>query len=115
MSQTNMEIAETFYTLMGKKDISSLEKYVHPDIHFIAPLGEAKGKDAYLEKTKFFMDNLKTVSIRSIFGSGDQVMFAYTVDFPEPFGSVRSAALMTFDEGLVKKVELFYDARPFVK
>jgi hypothetical protein len=114
MSKTNIEIAETFYTLMGKKDIGSLEQYVHPDIHFIAPLGEAKGNEAYLEKTKFFMDILKTLSIRSIFESGDQVMFAYNVDFPEPFGVVRSAALMTFDEGLIKKVELFYDARPFV-
>ncbi len=114
MSKTNMEIVETVYTLMVKKDIESLEKYIHPDIHFIAPLGEAKGKEAYLEKTKFFMDSLKTVSVRSIFGSGDQVMFAYTVDFPEPFGVVRSAGLMTFEGGLIKKAELFYDARPFV-
>ena len=114
MSKTNTEIAETFYTLMGKKDIKSLEEYVHPDIHFIAPLGEAKGKEAYIEKTKHFMNLLKTLTIRSICGSGDEVMFAYTVEFPVPYGSVRSAALMTFDEGLVKKVELFYDARPFV-
>jgi hypothetical protein len=42
-------------------------------------------------------------------------MVAYDVDFGEPIGICRSAVMMTFNDGLITRIELFYDARPFEK
>jgi hypothetical protein len=40
-------------------------------------------------------------------------MVNYEVDFGEPFGLCRSAALFTFEDNLIARLELFFDARPF--
>jgi hypothetical protein len=43
------------------------------------------------------------------------VMLAYDLDCPAPIGLFRGAVLLTFQEGLIMRYELFYDARPFEK
>jgi len=40
-------------------------------------------------------------------------MLAYDLECPEPFGRVRGAVLLTFQDRLIIGYELFYDARPF--
>ena len=42
-------------------------------------------------------------------------MLAYDVDFPAPIGNIPSAVLLNLEEGLISKIELFFDARPFDK
>ncbi len=42
-------------------------------------------------------------------------MLAYDFMFPAPIGTLRSAVLMDFSNQLISKIELFYDARPFVE
>jgi hypothetical protein len=37
------------------------------------------------------------------------------MDFAEPIGVCRAAALMTFKDGLIVRNEIFFDPRPFVK
>jgi len=39
----------------------------------------------------------------------------YNMDFGEPIGVCRVAALMTFKDGLIVRNELFFDTRPFEK
>lgn len=107
--------AEAYYKALSEKKIDDLEKYLHPEVQFIGPLAESNGKEALLEATKRFAAFFKTLKIRSKFGSESQAMIVYEVDFPLPIGSLRSAALMTFQQELVTKIELFYDARPFEK
>lgn len=113
MNQNNVAIAKAFYTAMSEKNIGTMEKYVHPDIQFTAPLAKLQGKEAYLEALKGFTAFLKTLTLRAAFAEGDQAVVVYDVDFPVPVGKVASVALMTFQEGLITKIELFYDARPF--
>jgi hypothetical protein len=100
---------------MAEKNIAGMEKYLHPDVHFISPLAEKDGKAAYLDAAKNLMSFFKTLTIRTTFGSDDQAMVVYDFDFPAPIGHVRTAGLMTFQDGLITKIELFFDARPFEK
>lgn len=113
MSQNNADIAESYYKAMEEKDIVRLEKYLHPDVIFIGPLSEMKGRDAVLGAAKGFSSFLKKITIRSKFSSETQVMLAYDMECREPIGSFRAATLMTLHKGLITKIELFYDARPF--
>ncbi len=109
----NVAIAEAYYTAMSQKNIAGLEKYLHPEVHFIGPIQETMGKALFLEGVKRFVSSFKTLTIRATCGARNQVMLAYDVDFPDPIGSCRTASLLTFQEGLIIKIELFFDARPF--
>jgi ketosteroid isomerase-like protein len=113
MNQNNVAIAKAFYTAMSEKDVKAIEKYVHPDVQFSAPLAKLQGRDAYLEALKGFMAFFTMLTPRATFGEGDQVVVIYDVHCSAPVGKLPTAALMTFEEGLVTNIELFYDARAF--
>lgn len=109
----NVAIAEAYYTAWGEKDVSKMEKFLHPEAQLITPLEEMAviGKEAILEKLKKGAAFFNALTIRSKFGAGDQTMLVIDVDFPAPAGNLRSASLMTFQEGLITRIELFFDAQ----
>jgi hypothetical protein len=115
MNQNNVAIAEAFYTAFREKNIEAMEKYLHPEIQFFAPLAKLQGKEAYLEAAKNFASFFKTLTLRVIFGEEHQAAVVYDVECPAPIGKLPSVALMDIQEGLIIRIELFYDARPFDK
>lgn len=115
MHKKNMTIAQEYYTAMSKKDIISLEKFLDPNILFVAPLATVTGKQAFVETLKKFITFFTTLTIRAQFGSEDQAMIVYTLDFSQPIGAIETSALLSLKDGLITKIELFYDARPFTK
>ena len=108
-------IAEAFYMAMSEKNIEALAPHLHPDVHYVAPLADTKGKEAYLEAQTRFSGFFETLTIRASFGSEDQGMVVYDVACPPPVGMIHAATLMTFEQDLISRIELFYDARPFGK
>jgi ketosteroid isomerase-like protein len=115
MNKNTVDIVRAFYAAQAERNIAGIEKYLHPNVHFIMPLGEIRGKAPYVENIKKHMTEFKTVSIRTIVGSEDHVMLAYDFDFGGPIGKCPTAGLYTFKDGLIAKIELFFDARPFEK
>lgn len=115
MSKNNVAIIEAYYKAVGEKNVEGIDKYLHSDVQFIAPLAKMVGKEAVLEATKKFTSLFKTLKIRAKCGSQDQAMVVYDLDCSAPIGNLSAAVLMTFQEGLIIKIELFYDARPFEK
>ena len=106
-------MAETFYKTLGNKSIPSLGQYLHGDIHFIGPMEEMRGKDNYLTAAKSFSDMFKSLNIRAVFSSENQAVVIYDLEFPGGSECTRSASLMTFDDEVITKIELFYDSHPF--
>ena len=116
MDNKNLIVATNYCTAMSKKDLIEIGKYLHDDVHVITPFLEKKGKKEYLETLQEFMSFFTTYTVRAMFGSKDQVMLAYDVEFNGPFDKCHAAALMTFNEaGLITDIELFFDGRPFEK
>ncbi len=115
MSEKNLASAVAYYQAMNKKDLSVMEKYLHPEVRLIGPLADVTGKEAVLNSVKHLLAAFDKLTIRAQFGSGDRVMLAYDIDFPAPIGLSRAAVLLTFQEGLIIRYELFFDASPFVK
>ena len=115
MNKNNVNIAKAYYGAMSKKNINDVEKYLHADVQFSAPLAKVTGKKTFLESITKFISFFKTLTIRAQFGSDDQAIVVYDVDFPAPIGMVPTVALMNIQNGLITKIELFYDARPFEK
>ena len=115
MNKNNVAIARAYYTAMGEKNIAEMEKYLHPHVRTIGPLGEMIGKEVVLEAVKRLVIPLKALVIHASFGLDDQAMLALDLNFPEPIGNLHSAVLITFKDGLIAKTELFFDARAFEK
>ncbi len=115
MAEKNLTSAVAYYQAMNNKDLATIERYLHPEVRLISPLAEVTGKDAVLNSVKHFLAVFNKLTIRAQCGNGNQVMLAYDLDCPTPFGIVRGAVLLTFQEGLIIRYELFYDARPFEK
>jgi hypothetical protein len=108
-----LSIGEAYYTAVGKKNVVEIEKYLHPDVNLIGPLASISGRPAILEATKHFTALFTALTIRAKFGSENQAMIVYDLDIPGPIGKFPGASLMTFQDGKIIKIQLFYDGRPF--
>lgn len=113
MNKTNEDTAEAYYITMGEKNLEGMEKYLHPHVEFISPFAKHKGKEAVLEAAKKFMSLFQTLTIRAKFGSNEQAVMVYDVGLSSPIRNIPTASLMTFQDGRIEKIELFFDARPF--
>lgn len=107
-------IGAAYYTALGEKNIEMVKKYLHPDIQFIDPQEKVIGREAVLKAAKGFTGIFKTLTIRAKFGSEDQAMIVYDVEIPGLSKKLQAASLLSFQEGLISKIELFYDSRGLV-
>lgn len=115
MTENNIATALAYYQAMNNKDLAMMGKYLHPNVQFIGAFAELEGKETVLNAVKGILALLNKLTIRAQFESGDQVMLAYDIEYQMPIGHSRTAALLTFQEGLITRYEVFFDARPFAK
>lgn len=115
MAQANVERAEEYYKLVGAKNVEGIKKYLNPDVEFYGPLATLKGRDAVIEATSNFMKAFKSLVIRAKFGAGDQSMIVYDVDIPGIAKDFPGASLLNFRDGLIIRIELFYDGSRFLE
>lgn len=102
-------IGVAYYTALGQKDLEEVKKYLHPDIQFTDPQEKVVGREAVLKAAKGFSNIFKALTIRSQFGSPDQAMIVYDVEIPGLAHKLHAASLLSFQDGLISKIELFYD------
>lgn len=115
MSEKNVEVAVSYYKAMNDKNLSGLEKHLHPEVQLFTPLATHKGKENVVNAVSQFMNLFVKLSIRAQFGAGDQAMVVYDVECPKPIGVMPAAALMHFKDGRIVRIELFLDPRPSMK
>jgi hypothetical protein len=112
MTDSTTQLATSYYQAMARKDLTELGKYVHPDVHFLGMM-ECQGKDAFLGAAERMMSTSTGLEIRVVVGDKDTAMVAYDLIFPAPIGATRTAALLSFEAGLIRNIELFFDKSPF--
>lgn len=113
VAMDNVAIAETYYKAWGEKAFAKMEKFLDPKVQLITPLEKEVviGKEAIVEKLKKGAAFFKTLTIRAKFGSGNQTMLVIDLEFPGSSEKMRSASLMTFQNGLITRIELFFDTK----
>lgn len=99
-----------YYTALGEKNMEKVKECLHPDIQFTDPQETVIGRDAVLKAAKGFTTIFKALTIRAAFGSDDQAMIVYDVEIPGLSKSLQAASLLSFQDGLISKIELFYDS-----
>ena len=111
----HINTAVNYYGAMLKQDFETMAAYLHPDVLFIGPLAEMTGKEPVVEAATGLAKMIDDIDIHAKFQTGNQVMLAYNFSFPQPIGKLRASVLMDFEDDLISRIELFYDARPFVE
>lgn len=104
-----------YYTALGEKNIEAVREYLHPDIQFTDPQEKVIGREAVLKAAQGFAGIFKTLTIRAKFGSEDQSMIIYDVEIPGFAKNLQAVSLLSFREGLISKIELFYDSKGLVR
>jgi hypothetical protein len=100
-----------YYRALGEKNIEKVKEYLHPHIQFTDPQETVIGIESVLKAAKGFSGIFKTLTILTEFGSKDQAMIVYEVEIPGLTKKLRAASLLSFQEGLISKIELFYDTK----
>lgn len=115
MVNQNLNKAESYYMAMYTKSFDEMASYIHPHVCFIGPLAAFNGKESVVEAAKNFSMFFRRLTIRERFISGNKVMLVLDFDCSDPVGTLRGASFLSFGDGLISRIELFYDARPFEK
>lgn len=107
------EACAAYMDAWARKDIAGIARHVHPDVQFLGPMVETQGRDAFLRSSEGIFRMLERIALRGTFIAGARAMFAYDFVCRPPIGIVRTGELVDFDGVLIRRIELFYDARPF--
>ena len=111
MSEKNQNLvtALAYYQAINNKDALAAEKCLHSDVRIISPLATVQGKELVLDALKGLIKLCSKVVIRAQFSADNQVMLAADMHFSDPIGILRAALLLQFEDGLIYKIEMFYD------
>jgi hypothetical protein len=108
----NTRIAEEFIAAMNARNLEAIGKNLHPQVHFVGPTGETHNRESFLENMREVFAHLERVDVTSRFSSNYQSAYVHNMFFAVPIGLKRAATVITHEDGLIKKIEMIYDAKP---
>ncbi|MBV9887835.1 MAG: nuclear transport factor 2 family protein [Acidobacteria bacterium] len=114
-THNNIDTAVAYYQAMNGKNVDGMAKQLHADVELVGPMDNLKGKEAVLESATKLSKMLKGINIRTKVFDADHAVLTYEMHFDEPIGICRTAAVMSFRDGLIARNELFFDTAPFKK
>lgn len=109
MTQSSLAMAVNYYSAVESGDHDAIGSYLHNDVKYVDPLWPVSGKDQVWQAAKGLSSAVKDLEITSIFGTDEQVMLTHECKFRKSGKPLRTAVLMTFADGLIKEIELFYN------
>lgn len=112
MTNKTIDLAEAYFKALGEKNISKMAPFLHPDVNFSGPTAQLSGKESLLETVQVLFPLFDRLTVRAKFGNEDQAMIVYELEGVLAAGFFHAAALVTFEEGLIRRIELFYDPSP---
>ena len=106
-------IAEDYYKALGKKDIHLVKTFLHPEIVFSDPQESVSGKDNVLDAAERFSHIFTSMDVRSVFEKEDEAAVIYNVNISGLKNPLKAVSHLSFKDGLISKIELFYDMSGF--
>src|SRR4029077_3524440 len=84
---------------------------LHPDIEFGGTARPTQGRDDYMSGLPRLVSVLIRNDIKDIVVEGDRAFALYDFVTDTPAGAVLSGELLTYKDGLIKKITLLFDLR----
>ena len=107
------DIGRSFYEAMAKKDDSAIANLLSHDVTFLSPVTQLSGKNEVLAWERRFLPSFNSLTIHTVCSNESQAMLAYEIQFPDMDEGARAAALLNISQGLITRIELFFDMSPF--
>ena len=106
MSQSDLALAEAYYSAMQSHDYDKIGSYLDNNVKYVDPNWPLTGKDKVFPVAKKFSDAVSQLKTVAKFSNDGQVMIVHDVFFKGSEAPLRSAALMTFSNGLIQQLVL---------
>ena len=95
----------------GEGRLADVREMLHPDIEFDGTARPLAGRDAYMSGLPSLVSVLKANEIKDILVEGNRAFILYDFVTDTPAGAVLSGELVTFEDGLIRKITLLFDLR----
>jgi hypothetical protein len=114
VAQEKLRIAGEYLAAVNARSLHSVGKTLHPDLHFMGPTGEVRGRERFLENFHTVFADLEKLDMTGEALSDNLVFFKYYMVAPAPPGRIQGTMKTTHSEdGLIKKIEMAtHSSRP---
>jgi ketosteroid isomerase-like protein len=107
--QSNLAKAEAYYSAVVSGDYDKMGSYLHSDVLYNDQNWPVTGKDNVWPVARKFGAAIDLLEPAAIFSDDDQVMLVHDIHWKEAEKPMRTAVLLTFDEGLIKQIDFIGD------
>jgi len=118
MTQTTSQKSDTgvaleYFEAWSKKDYDKSGRYLDDNLSFVGPIDTFSNAKDYLEAIRKLGQILVEVRRKKAFVDGGDVCFIYDLVTNTPAGTVPCAEWIHADNGKVRSIRVYFDARPF--
>jgi ketosteroid isomerase-like protein len=112
-----IDLAKSYYRAYETHDRDFVANNLAPDFTFTSPFDDHIGREEYFRRCWPVRNIHQKFNFVALMQSGDQVLIAYDAEMREPNAThpaarFRNAELMTFEQGKLKSVEVFFGDPP---
>ena len=112
-TESESEIALKYFDHWARKDYQGSARYLDENLAFQGPIDTFNNAKDYLQAINRLGQIVTSVHKRKIFVEGKDVCVVYDLVTSTPAGTVPCAEWIHADQGKVKSIQVFFDARPF--
>ena len=106
-AQAKLRIAEAYLAAVNTRNLQAIGKTLHPDLHFVGPVGEVHGRENFLDTYHKVFAHLDKIDITAEALADNLIYFKYYMVMPAPIGPVHGTMKTTHaQDGLIKKIEM---------
>ena len=110
----NLDVVLSYYADINNKNPDAAATKLADNVSIVSPLDEKHGKEAVFAALQGFCSVIDRVEIRSSMANEDQALLAYNIFFQEPIGLLTAGGLIDLQDGLITRIELFFDPRKVI-
>lgn len=112
-AQSSAEPALKYFEHWSKKDYKGSAAYLDENLSFKGPIDTFNNSKDYLQAISRLAPIVTEVQRKRTFVDGKDACFIYELVTNTPAGTVPCAEWIHSDQGKVKSIQVFFDARPF--
>jgi len=107
------EAALKYFEHWSKKEYDESALYLDEKLSFTGPIDKFNNAQDYLQSIRRLATIVTGVHTKKTFIEGNDVCFVYDLATNTPAGTVPCAEWIHAENGKVKSIQVFFDARPF--
>ncbi len=106
-------LAARYIEAVGLKEYAAVEAILSPRVSFNGPFMKIDSAPAFIAGLKRMAPIWEGNEVRTVLGDAEQVCVFYNFVTNTQAGAVPCIELLTFEDGRIAKVELFFDRAQF--